>query len=182
MRDDTSSGDLEELPLIGHQNDIMSIHAAAKNAVELAVSSLGDILFLFDGELYFYSSQLGYVSTDVRCTRTGHADLMSNSMRNLDITGLLRKASFSPNGSRIYGWSSTRNATVWENYWYLWNAKNAEQLSKVATPLKAVRLHTSICIFHIKLIFNSLNAVMARIRFSHSPPISPPLNDLTESM
>jgi hypothetical protein len=159
MRDDTSSGDLEELPLIGHQNDLMSVHAAATDAVELAVSSLGDILFLLDDELYFYSSQLGYVSTDVRCTRTRHADSMSNSMQNLDFTGQLRKASFSPDGSRIYGWSSSRNGTVRENYWYLWNAENAQRLSKVATPLKKVRLHTSICIFHIKLTFNSLYPV-----------------------
>jgi hypothetical protein len=182
MRDDTSSGDLEELPLIGHQNDLVSVHAAATDAVELAVSSLDDILFLLSGGLCFYSSQLGYVSTDVRCTRTRHVDLMSNSMRNLGITGQLRKPSFSPDGSRIYGWSSLRNGTVRENYWYLWNAENAQQLSKVATPLKIVRLHTSICIFYIKLIFNSLNPVVAGIRFSHSPPISPPLNDPTESM
>jgi hypothetical protein len=149
MRHDTSSGDLEELPLIGHQNDLMSVHAAATHAVGLAFSSRGDILFLLDDGLYFYSSQLGYFSIDMRCTRTRHADLMSNSMRNLDITGQLRRrgASFSPDGSRIYGWSFSRNGTVPENYWYLWNAENAQQLSKVATRLKTVRLHTSICIF-----------------------------------
>jgi len=53
MRDHTSSGEPEEVPLVA------SVQTAATNAVRMAVSSLGDILFMWDAALYFYSSNLG---------------------------------------------------------------------------------------------------------------------------
>jgi hypothetical protein len=53
MRDHTSSGIPEEVPLVE------SVQAAATDAVRMAVSSLGDILFMWDDALHFYSSNLG---------------------------------------------------------------------------------------------------------------------------
>ena len=53
MRDHTSSGRPEEVHLVE------SVQAAATDAVRMAVSSFGDILFMWDAALYFYSSNLG---------------------------------------------------------------------------------------------------------------------------
>jgi hypothetical protein len=65
---------------------------------------------------------------------------MCSGLKELKITGQLKTggASFSPDGSRIYGWSFLKNETVWENYWYLWNAEDAKQVSRFTTPLETV--------------------------------------------
>jgi hypothetical protein len=58
---------LEEVPFV--ERDDLSVHAAATEAVEMAVSSRGDVLFMLDARLYFYSSQLGYFHTDGKYTK-----------------------------------------------------------------------------------------------------------------
>jgi hypothetical protein len=58
MRDHISSGKPEEVLLVD-RNQSKSVQAAATDAVEMAVSSLGDVLFMLDAELYSYSSNLG---------------------------------------------------------------------------------------------------------------------------
>lgn len=58
MRDHTSSGKWEEVTLV-ERNQLKSVQAAATDAVEMAVSSLGDVLFMLNAELYSYSSKLG---------------------------------------------------------------------------------------------------------------------------
>jgi hypothetical protein len=66
--DNTSSRKLEEVPFV-ERNGFMSVHAAATEAVEMAVSSRGDVVFMWDARLYFYSSQLGYFHTDGKYTK-----------------------------------------------------------------------------------------------------------------
>jgi hypothetical protein len=59
---------LEEVSFV-ERDDLMPVHAAATEAVEMAVSSRGDVLFMLDAKLYFYSSQLGYFHTDGKYTK-----------------------------------------------------------------------------------------------------------------
>jgi len=75
------------------------------------------VLFMWDSNLYYYSSQL--------------------RLQELEIKGQLQKAgaSFSNDGQLIYGWSYSRVETQHLNHWYIWNAATSRLGSETSSPL-----------------------------------------------